>query len=340
MATRIETQGRAATLDAILERLRAPAAREADYDAVTQLFVDAMLDNDDETLDRGRRRLRRLQGSALVASEDEAEVHTGAARGEGERLGRIRGLIAMATAALERLTPSSVVREVAANSHAHRLLAELAQRPTMRSGDLAASLEVDATEISRTGGRLLSQGLVVRTKAGRHVYWELNTRGRSVLSRLSASTDTAPAASGAADALEIAAAEDAEAESGAWAYSDESSEDFVLETLRSTLDIEDSELRAVALSQLAPSLQSHDMVLEALRGAQSIDEAVPRARAVANVVHQLVRFEGAEAVSTVSELNDSDTQALTCAFVARGLGPRARTRAFDWLTEAETDVTS
>ena len=49
------------------------------------------------------------------------------------------------------------------------------------SAELRRGLDVDETQVSRTGRRLLESGLVTRRKVGREVFWQLTPRGQRAL---------------------------------------------------------------------------------------------------------------------------------------------------------------
>ena len=53
--------------------------------------------------------------------------------------------------------------------------------PHLGSAELRQLLDVDETQVSRTGRRLLESGLVTRRKVGRQVFWQLTPRGRRAL---------------------------------------------------------------------------------------------------------------------------------------------------------------
>jgi DNA-binding MarR family transcriptional regulator len=157
--------------DALLELVAglSPESPEQAFDALTQTLVDALLERDDATMETATEALRRCERAFATS---------------GEPLGRVRGLLALAFAALERLTTRSTVQEIGVNTHAHRMLLALRRQGSLRSSQLAELLDVSATEISRTGRALTRHGLAVRTKAGRDVYWDLSPRGRDLLARL------------------------------------------------------------------------------------------------------------------------------------------------------------
>ena len=76
---------------------------------------------------------------------------------------------------LERV-PSQAA--VAQGTQAHDFLRVLDGSPQLGSAELRRLLEIDETQVSRTGRRLLESGLVTRSKVGRQVFWQLTPRGR------------------------------------------------------------------------------------------------------------------------------------------------------------------
>jgi AcrR family transcriptional regulator len=155
------TVNRAQALTRRIARLEDPARREA----VALGLVDALLEADHETL-----------GSVLDALED-ARARTD---GEPELTGWLDAAIAVAHWGLERV-PSGAV--VAHGTRAGEFLSALGGTAQLGSAELRRLLEVDETEISRTGRRLLESGLITRRKVGRQVFWELSPRGRRALER-------------------------------------------------------------------------------------------------------------------------------------------------------------
>jgi AcrR family transcriptional regulator/DNA-binding transcriptional ArsR family regulator len=145
--------GRIARLDAD------PARREA----VALGLVDAVLEGDDETL-----------AAALDALRD-ARAR---ADGDQELVGWLDAVIAFAYWGLER-APSRAA--VAKGTQVYDFLRVLDGAPQLGSAELRRLLEVDETQVSRTGRRLLESGLVTRRKVGRQVFWQLTARGQRAL---------------------------------------------------------------------------------------------------------------------------------------------------------------
>ena len=152
------TVDRTAALMRRIEQLDADPAR---FDAVTLGLVDALLASDGATLAASLPALRDARADA-----------------EGELAGRLDAAIAFAHWGVERLPSEGAV---AGGTHAHDFLRALESVPQLGSSELRQLLEVDETEVSRTGRRLLEVGLVMRRKVGRSVFWGLTPRGRRAL---------------------------------------------------------------------------------------------------------------------------------------------------------------
>jgi AcrR family transcriptional regulator/DNA-binding MarR family transcriptional regulator len=151
---------RAQSLTRRIARLdAAPARREA----VALGLVDSVLEGDDK---------------ALAGALDALRDARARADGDQELVGWLDAAIAFAHWGLERL-PSGVA--VAQGTQAHDFLRVLDDSPQLGSAALRRLLEVDDTQVSRTGRRLLEGGLVVRRKVGREVFWQLSPRGQRAL---------------------------------------------------------------------------------------------------------------------------------------------------------------
>jgi AcrR family transcriptional regulator/DNA-binding transcriptional ArsR family regulator len=153
---------------ALVPRIARLDAEPARLDAVALGLVDALLEGDEETL-----------GAAL----DALRAARARANGDQELVGWLDAAIAFAHWGLERV-PSRAA--VARGTQAHDFLSVLDGSPQLGSGELRRLLEIDETQVSRTGRRLLESGLVTRRKVGRQVFWHLTPRGQSAL-------ETAPA---------------------------------------------------------------------------------------------------------------------------------------------------
>ena len=149
--------------DALMRRIARLDAEPARQEAVALGLVDALLDCDNETL-----------AAALHALRD-ARARAG---GDQGLVGWLDAAIAFAHWGLERVpSPAGVAR----GTQAHDFLGALDGSAHLGSAELRRLLEVDETQVSRTGRRLLESGLVTRRKAGRQVFWQLTPRGRHAL---------------------------------------------------------------------------------------------------------------------------------------------------------------
>ena len=148
---------------ALTRRIDALEAEPARQEAVALGLVDALLDGDDESL-----------AAALDALRD-ARAR---ADGDQELVGWLDAAIAYCYWGLERVQSGAVV---ARETQAHDFLSELVDSPQLGSAELRGLLEIDETQVSRTGRALLESGLVTRRKVGRQVFWQLTPRGRRAL---------------------------------------------------------------------------------------------------------------------------------------------------------------
>ncbi len=148
---------------ALVPRIARLDAEPARLEAVALGLVDALLEGDDETL-----------AAALHALRD-ARAR---ANGDQELVGWLDAAIAFAHWGLERL-PSRAA--VAQGTQAHDFLRVLDGSPQLGSAELRRLLEIDETQVSRSGRRLLESGLVTRSKVGRQVFWQLTPRGQRAL---------------------------------------------------------------------------------------------------------------------------------------------------------------
>ena len=148
---------------ALVRRIARLDAEPARLEAVTLGLVDALLERDAETL-----------AAALQALRD-ARAR---ADGDQELVGWLDAAIAFAHWGLERM-PSQAA--VAQGTQAHDFLSVLDDSPLLGSAELRRLLEIDETQVSRTGRRLLESGLVSRRKIGRQVFWKLTPRGQRAI---------------------------------------------------------------------------------------------------------------------------------------------------------------
>jgi AcrR family transcriptional regulator/DNA-binding MarR family transcriptional regulator len=148
---------------ALMRRIARLDAEPARLETVALGLVDALLERDAETLAAALRALR------------DARVR---ADGDPNLVAWLDAAIAFAHWGLERV-PSQA--PVAQGTRAHDFLFALDGSPQLGSAELRRLLEIDETQVSRTGRRLLESGLVTRRKVGRQVFWQLTPRGQRAL---------------------------------------------------------------------------------------------------------------------------------------------------------------
>jgi AcrR family transcriptional regulator len=148
---------------ALVRRIAQLDAEPARLDAVALGLVDALLERDEETLAAALHALR----DARARGDDDQEL-----------VGWLDAAIAFAHWGLERV-PSQAA--VAQGTQAHDFLSVLDGSPQLGSAELRRLLEVNDTQVSRTGRRLLESGLVNRRKVGRQAFWQLTPRGQRAL---------------------------------------------------------------------------------------------------------------------------------------------------------------
>ncbi|GGL83709.1 hypothetical protein GCM10010129_29230 [Streptomyces fumigatiscleroticus] len=140
---------------------------EGCYSSLGMLITDASLAADEPALRTAHDGLRRLYGK-LVRDGD---AHKGA-----EQRGRVLGLIDVTYWSLRRL-PSALQLGLDPHGHAARFLTAIAEEPGLSNEQLARRLDVDITEISRVGRRLLASGVAWRSRQWRRNAWTITPRG-------------------------------------------------------------------------------------------------------------------------------------------------------------------
>jgi AcrR family transcriptional regulator/DNA-binding transcriptional ArsR family regulator len=147
--------------EAVVGRIARLDSEPARREAVALGLVDALLERDHDTLTAA---LDALRGAR--------------ADGDPELIGWLDAAIAFTHWGLERVPSQNAVAE---GTQAHEFLTALEGSPRLGSTELRRLLELDETQVSRTGRRLLESGLVTRRKVGRQAYWELTPRGERAL---------------------------------------------------------------------------------------------------------------------------------------------------------------
>jgi AcrR family transcriptional regulator len=159
---------------ALVRRIARLDAEPARLEAVALGLVDALLEGDYETL------------SAAVDALRDARARAG---GDQGLVGWLDAALAFAHWGLERVPSRAAVAQGTQAYDFLRALQGDGFAPTLHadgprqlgSTELRRLLEVDETQVSRTGRRLLELGLVSRRKVGRQVFWRLTPRGQRAL---------------------------------------------------------------------------------------------------------------------------------------------------------------
>jgi len=105
-----------------------------------------------------------------------------------QRSRRVAGMVAVlveaTAAAFGRAVQSTVERGLDPKSHSARMLLQVAWNPDITNIDIAERLDVDPSQVSRSGRQLLEQGLAIATPIGRVKAWRLTPRGEHAASTL------------------------------------------------------------------------------------------------------------------------------------------------------------
>ncbi|WP_405642727.1 ROK family protein [Streptomyces sp. NBC_00019] len=150
-------------VDAMKSEKEIPEGR---FTALGMLITDASLAADEQALEAAHNGLRWLYGRYV---RDGADIRA-------EQRGRLLGLIDVTYWSLRRL-PSGLQLSLDPRSHAARFLVEIAREPGLNNETLAERLDVDITEISRIGRRMLASGVAWRSRQWRHNSWDITPRG-------------------------------------------------------------------------------------------------------------------------------------------------------------------
>lgn len=140
---------------------------EGMFSALGMLTTDAILDHDDQTLVELLDGCKRVSAITMMGNSDWPD----------ETTGRLLGFIDIIGWATRRVLPLTVRRGVEPGTHAHSFLRTLMDEPGCTSTDLAATLGVHASEISRVGSKLESDDLVRKVRVGRAKRWSVTPRG-------------------------------------------------------------------------------------------------------------------------------------------------------------------
>ena len=156
----------------VAEMDRVAALSEGHFNALGMLVTDASLAADARALEAAQDGLQWLY--RRYADMDAL------GRDEVEHRGRLLGHIDTTHWALRRL-PAALQLRLDPQGYAAQFLVAVAQQPGMSNQQVAGTLGVDETEVSRVGRRLLATGVVWRRKQWRHNVWDVTPRGRQYL---------------------------------------------------------------------------------------------------------------------------------------------------------------
>ncbi|GAA4561194.1 ester cyclase [Streptomyces collinus] len=107
-----------------------------------------------------------------------------------ELVGMVSALAEVVQAALDRAEQVVWEQTVDPNTHAARMLVEIAKEPGLTNAMLAGRLGVDPSEISRNGRLLNARGLAFNDRR-RHSSWRATPRGESAAERVRSRTERA-----------------------------------------------------------------------------------------------------------------------------------------------------
>ncbi|MFC7303937.1 ROK family protein [Streptomyces monticola] len=163
---------RATEVQCLIDEIKsAEEISEGLFSSLGMMVTDASLAGDEEALEAAHEGLRRRYGSQLRDGRGELAV---------EQRGRLLGLIDVTYWALHRL-PSALQLSLDPEGHAAQFLVEVARQPGQSNAQLAARLDVDITEISRVGRKLVDADVVWKRREWRQNAWDVTPRGRRYL---------------------------------------------------------------------------------------------------------------------------------------------------------------
>ncbi|MER5258832.1 ROK family transcriptional regulator [Streptomyces sp. NPDC002855] len=143
------------------------------FSSLGMMVTDASLAGDEEALEAAHEGLRRQYGR-------QRRLRDGQGDAAAELRGRLLGLIDVTYWALRRL-PSALQLSLDPTSHAARFLVEVARQPGQSNAQLAARLDVDITEISRIGRKMVDADVAWKRRAWRQNAWDITPRGQHYL---------------------------------------------------------------------------------------------------------------------------------------------------------------
>jgi DNA-binding MarR family transcriptional regulator len=148
-----------------------PEPRPHELDVAARRVTRLIVQHDSRHLPEVEEQLRALLVAwVLKADADRAGI-----------AGFVRALSLVASAANERQPGLDTVDALDVGSIGERFIETLSHEGELSGSVLAARLDKDLTEVSRTGARLIDLGLVTKTRAGKSKFWRVTPRGNAAL---------------------------------------------------------------------------------------------------------------------------------------------------------------
>jgi DNA-binding MarR family transcriptional regulator len=159
------------TARALDDLLAADAPTAGTVRAMAAIAVDALAESNRAVLEAMREGLRRRLGVWIA----------GADRSPDDPVASINGVLRVVEAAVQRLSALELPAAFGPGTHAHRILQAIEHDPGVSNSELRKRLELDETEVSRTGRRLREAGLATRRRFGTVNSWTLSPAGERLL---------------------------------------------------------------------------------------------------------------------------------------------------------------
>ncbi|MEV6170050.1 hypothetical protein AB0L99_17700 [Streptomyces sp. NPDC051954] len=170
-----DRRDRTTEIRSLLDEMRVDyGMTEGCFSSLGMLITDASLAADEPALRAAHDGLRVLYGQFGGDGDDGKDPKT------AEQCGRLLGLIDVTYWALRRL-PTGLQLSLDPRGHAARFLTAVAQEPGLSNEQLAERLDVDITEVSRIGRKLLASGVAWKSRQWRHNAWAITPRGAACL---------------------------------------------------------------------------------------------------------------------------------------------------------------
>ncbi|MGY2064360.1 ROK family protein [Blastococcus sp. SYSU DS0619] len=157
------------------EREHARSLTEGQWSILTAHVVDAALSGDDPTLEAAYTGLQWMAAELGRRGSDDGEPIESALE-----KGRVKGVLDIVRWHLRR-SVTAAAPALPPEGLAARMLRSIAQRPGSRNQEIARSLAVDETQVSRAGRHLRASTLATVQRVGRENAWYVTPRGLACL---------------------------------------------------------------------------------------------------------------------------------------------------------------